>query len=480
VADDWDVVVVGAGTAGCALAARLADAGRRVLVLEAGPAQDAVPDLHDPHRLPGGVPGHPAVEDLAVELTDDRRVALQRGRVVGGSSAVNAGVFQRGRPEDHDAWAAAGSPLWSYAAVLPAYRRVENDREFGDEQVHGNDGPVAVERPAVRHPVADAFGAATEELGFPAEPDKNAGGPPGHGPVPLALADGVRVDSATAYLAPRRLTVRSGVRVHRVVFAGGRAVGVQTADGTVRAAEVVLSAGAVGSAHLLLLSGVGPPDQLRQAGIAVVADLPVGAASSDHPMVYLEWRPARRLADADLPLSGVLHTADLEVLPWLVPFSRLTGGTGDDFAVGVAVLRPESRGTLTLRDGDPTAPPRLRYRYLTAEADRRLLRDGVRLAADLLGTRAFAALGPERTDLPDDVLTSDDSLDGWIRERLTTAVHLSGTAPIGTVVDPELRVRGIDGLRVVDTSVLPCVPSRGTAATAWMVGERAAQLMTGG
>jgi predicted dehydrogenase (TIGR03970 family) len=452
-----------------------------VLLLEAGPGQDGLPDLHDPHRLPGGVPGHPAVQDFEVELMDERRVVLQRGRVVGGSSAVNAGAFLRGAPEDYDGWAAGGLDRWSSAAVLPAFRRLETDRDFGGPQ-HGDDGPVAVSRPPVRSAVAEAFAAAAAELGVPDEPDKNAGGPPGYGPVPLALADGLRVDSASAYLAAPRttLTLRTGVQVRRVVIERGRAVGVRTDSGTVRAGEVLLSAGAVGSAHLLLLSGIGPADALRGAGIDVVADLPVGEGCSDHPIVYVDWRPSRRVGDAALPVSGALHTADLEVLPWLVPFSRLTGAAdGDDLSVGVGLTRPASRGDLTLRDGEPAAPPRLRYRYLEGADDRRRLRDGVRLTAALLRTRAFAALGPERTDLADDVLTSDRDLDAWIRARLATAVHLSGTAALGVVVDQELRVRGVDGLRVVDTSVLPCVPSRGTAAPAVMVGERAAEFMTG-
>jgi choline dehydrogenase-like flavoprotein len=266
----------------------------------------------------------------------------------------------------------------------------------------------------------------------------------------------------------------------------GRAVGVETADGVVRAGSVVLCAGAVGSPLLLLRSGIGPADRLRAAGIDLVADLPgVGAGASDHPQVYLDWRPARSLPDAALPLSGVLHTDTVEILPWLAPFSRVTGAdTGDELAVGVQLQRAESRGELTLRDA-PDDPPRLRYGYLRTDADRRGLRDGVRLAADLLRTAPFAGLGAVRTDLPGAVLADDRALDGWIRARLTTAVHLSGTARMGpagdpgAVVDQELRVRGVEGLRIVDTSVLPTAPSRGPAATAVLLGERAAELMTG-
>ena len=491
--EDPDVVVVGAGTSGCPLAARLADAGLRVLLLEAGddhPAGFPV-ELRDPTRMAAAVPGHPAAWHLEAELPGERRAPLQRGRVVGGSSAVNAAVFLRATPADLDGWAAAGNDLWSYEQVLPVLRRLESDRDFGAGPVHGADGPVPVQRFPADHPVAEAFAAAVEELGFPDEADKNAGGPPGSGPVPFNVAGGVRVNTAMAYLAPRRalpaLTVRGGVLVRSVLIEHGRAVGVETSAGVVRAATVVLSAGAVGSAQLLLRSGIGPASALRAAGIDVVVDAPgVGTGASDHPQVYLGWRPGRARPDGRLPLSAVLHTDTVEVLPWLTPFSRVTArDAGGDLAVGVGLQRAESRVELTLRPGDPEGSPRLRYGYLRNETDRRGLRDGVRLAADLLRTGRFAALGAERTDLPEDVLADDRALDAWIRSRLTTAVHLCGTARMGpdgdvaAVVDQELRVRGVDGLRVVDTSVLPTAPSRGPAATAVLVGERAADLVTG-
>jgi choline dehydrogenase len=505
-ADDWDVVVVGAGTSGCALAARLADAGRRVLLLEAGadhrlPA-DFPPELRDVGSMAAAVSGHPANWDLTGSLTDDLSVPVPRGRVVGGSSALNAGSFIRGTREDFDGWAAAGNPLWSYAAVLPAFRRSESDRDFGEQPAHGADGPVPVQRVPAGHPLADAFAAAADELGFPAEPDKNSGtGPPGYGPVPLNVSGTVRVNTAMAYLSPRRelpgLAVRGGVRVLRVVVEHGRAVGVATAEGVLRAGEVVLSAGAVGSPHLLLLSGIGPADDLRRAGIAVVADVPgVGADFTDHPNVYVGYRPARPVPPGPLPLHGVLHATsagsavpgDLEVLPWLTPFSRITGGPTaeheDELVVGVGLQRADSRGWLRLDGADPLRRPRLAYGYLTEQTDRRRLREGVRLAGELLRTRALSGLVAGRTSLPDDVLASDAGLDAWVRAHLTTAIHLAGTARMGpegdpgAVVDQLLRVRGVAGLRVVDTSVMPRVTSRGPAATAVMLGERAAELIT--
>jgi predicted dehydrogenase (TIGR03970 family) len=447
------------------------------------------------------VPGHPANWDLTGRLTGGLAVPVPRGRVVGGSSALNAGSFLRATRADLDGWAADGNDLWSYDAVLPAFRRLEADRDFGDRPEHGADGPIPVTRPGGGHPLADAFAAAAAELGHPAEPDKNDGGArPGYGPVPMNVVDGVRVNTAMAYLSPRRdaanLTVRGGQTVGRVVVDRGRAIGVETPDGIVRADEVVLCAGAVGSPHLLLLSGIGPAGDLRRAGIDVVADVPgVGLGFSDHPNVYVGFRPARPLPVPRLPLHGVLHATssasalpgDLEILPWLTPFARITGGPPgpheDELVVGVGLQREDSRGRLSLDDGDPRRQPRLAYGYLAQASDRRRLREGVRLAADLLRSTSLAPLVAGRTNLPDGVLDAERELDDWIRAHLTTAIHLSGTARMGppsdpgAVVDQELRVRGVSGLRVVDTSVLPRVPSRGAAATAVMVGERAAELM---
>jgi choline dehydrogenase-like flavoprotein len=254
----------------------------------------------------------------------------------------------------------------------------------------------------------------------------------------------------------------------------------------------------VGSPHLLLLSGIGPAGDLRRVGIEVVADVPgVGAGFTDHPNVYVGYRPSRPLPMPPglLPLHGVLHATspgsaipgDLEILPWLTPFSRITGGRPDphedELVIGVGLQREDSRGRLSLDDADPWRQPRLAYGYLTEESDRRRLREAVRLAAGLLRARAVAPLVAGRTNLPDDVLDGDRVLDGWIRAHLTTAIHLAGTARMGpdsdagAVVDQRLRVRGVSGLRLVDTSVMPRVPSRGPAATAVMLGERAAELM---
>lgn len=456
------IVVVGAGAAGCALAGRLAARGADVLLLEAGSGVRP-PEVRDVASLAATVPGHPWNWSYPAMLRTGSPAVVPRGRGVGGSTAINGATWLRAVPADADGWAVPG---WSWAELLPYYVRAERDL---DERgpLHGDAGPVPVRRPAgeVRHASVDRFLAAAQRLGFPAETDKNAGGPPGAGLVPGNADGGVRIDAATAYLGPD-VRVRTEAAVERVLLRAGRAVGVELAGGeSVEAGEVVLAAGAVATPTLLLRSGVGPTGE---------HELPVGQGFSDHPAVFLPMRDADPPAHPHAPGSqvaldldsGADPAGDVQVLQFVRPFVP-----GGDLHLMCLLGHPDSRGELTL---DPGGAPRIEYRYLRAESDRRRLRHAVRTAAELLR----AGLG-ERTAPGGDVLGVDHHLDGWIAEHLTTAVHLCGTAAIGRVVDPELRVLGIDGLRVADTSVLPTVPRRGTAATAVAIGEKAADLLSG-
>jgi len=472
--------VVGAGSAGCALAGRLTDGpGRRVLLLEAGPATP-LPELTDATSLAATAPDHPRNWAHPVELRAGQPHVVPRGRGLGGSSAINGGNWTRAVPAD-----APGLPGWEWPDLLRCYIRSERDLDLGDRPGHGAAGPIPVRRPAgpLLHPAAERFLGAAARLGVPAEADKNAGGPPGAGLVPTNAVDGVRVDAATAYLSGDRpgLTVRAGAPVRRVLVERGRATGVVLADGTrVEAREVVLAAGAVGTPALLLASGIGPADDLRAAGIDVVVDRPgVGRNWSDHPAVFLPWRATDPPAHPHAPTAqAVLHldagadpAGDVEVLLFVRPFV-----TGGDRHLMCAVQHPDSRGVITLPDAG--GAPRIEYRYLRTEHDRRRLRHAVRTAAELLRAGLGTRTGPDG-----DVLGNDRTLDGWLAAHLDTAVHLSGSAAMGptddaaAVVGPDLRVHGVAGLRVADTSVLPVVPRRGTAATAVAIGERAAELL---
>jgi choline dehydrogenase len=479
--EEFELIVVGGGSAGCALAARLA-VTRQVLLLEAGPA--AWPEeVRDVASLAATAPDHAANWAHAAELRPGRVATIPRGRVLGGSGAINGAVWMRATPAD--GW---GLPGWAWDDMLARYVRGENDLDRGDEPGHGDAGPVPVRRPArsLKHPAADRFLTAAAACGFPVEPDKNGGGPPGAGLVPANAVDGVRVNPAMAYLTPvpPGLTVRGGAEVDTLLVDGDRVTGVRLRDGTaVRAVETVLAAGAVGTPHLLLRSGIGPADDLRAAGLPVLLDHPgVGRAFTDHPAVFLPFttddppaHPHAPAAQAALDLdTGADAAGDVQILLFARPFTA-----GGPLHLMCQLTRPDSRGTLTLPD--PAGPPRVAHRYLRTEHDRRRLRHAVRTAAELLR----AGLGA-RVEPGGDVLGSDRALDGWIAAHLDTAQHLCGTVPMGppddphAVVDAALRVRGPAGLRVADLSVLPVAPRRGTAATACAIGEAAAEFLGAG
>ena len=549
-------LVVGAGAAGAALAARLSeDASREVIVVEAGAAprtrEDFLPELLDASTVQGAMPGHPANWSYLGHLTPELPYTIARGRIIGGSSTINGGYFVRARPEDFERWADAAGPDWSYERVLPVMRDLERDLDYGAGPFHGDAGPMPVRRAAQANPAAQAFAAAALELGFAEEPDKNAPGSPGVGPVPQNVVDGVRINTALAYLEAVRdrpnLQVIGGCRVLRVVFDGRRAVGAEvdvdveleesiagrSSRRVIEADEVVLCAGAIGTPQLLLVSGVGPAEQLCAHGVPVVHDLPgVGRAFSDHPDLSVGWRARHDIVDPRAPetfttalnfaSSGGAAAGDLEIMVCVTTMSHLLMGSssavaggarsalrhplataralrgvslrrvrdqvahGRDLALLVGLQGEEARGSITLESADPTVQPRIDYHYLSTPHDRERLRLGIRTAVALLRSRAFAPLFERLTELDDATLDDDAALDAWMLAHLGTAIHACGSAPMGPAADPTAvvdgfgRVHGVDGLRIADTSILPTAPSRGPAATAVLIGELIARFMRRG
>ncbi|MEN2738471.1 mycofactocin system GMC family oxidoreductase MftG [Microbacterium sp. X-17] len=496
-------VVVGAGASGAVLAARLSeDPAASVVLVEAGPDPRPFPaELLDGTTIQGARPGHPASAGFPAELAPGHPFTLVRGRIVGGSSAINGGVFIRARPADFDGWASVGGEAWSYARMLPILRALEDDRDYGATEWHGGSGPIPVRRPRTDAGAVGAFVAAARAAGFADDPDKNAPGAPGVGPVPSNVIDGIRVNAAHAYLDPVRdrpnLRILAGTRVRRVLIESGRAVGLDTDRGIVEADEVVLCAGALGTAHLLLHSGIGPRGDLEGLGLPVVADLPVGEGFSDHPQIAVGWRPAAPLDPVESTAFPVaLHAraggehpdGDLELLFAARTIGELLAGRanasaiprGSEVQLLVGLQTPASRGRLSLRSADPLVPSRIEFRYLASAEDLERLRVGVRMAAALLSSSAFAGIADRLTELGDAVLDDDARLDAWLRAHLGTALHTCGTARMGDVVDGSGRVHGIRGLRVADLSMLPVVPSRGPAATAVAIGELAAGLIRDG
>lgn len=471
------MLIIGAGSAGSVLAERLsAEPNCQVTVVEVGPAMSdprVLTQISDGLRLPIGAASS-VVRRYPTTLTDDpeRHAQIMRGAVVGGSGAVNGGYFCRGLPSDFDGW---GLPGWTWDDVLPHFVEIETDLDF-DNPLHGSDGPILVRRVSEFDGCTASFVQAAEDAGFDWISDLNGSGAevtlgPGVGPVPLNINGGTRVGPGGAYLQPAmtrpNLRLLASTRARRLRIVDGRAVGAECVgpDGAadLTADRIVLCAGAIGSAHLLMLSGIGPSKMLRTFGIPVVEDLPVGVRTADHPewVLPVDWSETHGLP----PLEAVLATSDgLEIRPYTAGFGAMVSGRRDDPGdhphIGVALMRPTSRGSVRLASADPDVPPAIEHRYDSAGADVAILQAGADLALQLAGKKAKSA-----------------SL-SW-----STSQHLSCTAPMGrdsddaAVVNPQCGVRGIDGLWVVDGSVLPALTSRGPHATIVMIGHRAAEFV---
>ena len=529
----YDYVIIGGGSAGCAMAARLSeDPAARVLLLEAGGANTGMLV-----RMPAGVgqlikarnPQNWGFWTEPEPHLDGRRLYWPRGRGLGGSSAINGMIYIRGHPRDYDEWRQLGLPGWGWADVLPYFRRLEG-HHGGDSDLHGGHGPMAVSPGESRSPFHTALIEAGKQAGYPVTRDFNGASQEGFGPYDLTINDGKRWSAAEGYLRPvlgrRNLTVVTEARTTRIVLERGRAVAVdyvqgkrQQAQRAEASASVILCAGAVQSPQILQLSGIGAPDELRAAGVEVRHALPgVGGNLQDHLDVVLNWH-CRGLETAYSVAKGIrqlgvglnyslfgsgpgrqqflesgaflktrpgLERPDVQihaVLAMMLSHGQVKA-PGDGFALHVCQLRPESRGRIGLRSTDPFDDPAIRANYLATQEDRRVLRESVKIARDVAGQAALAPYrGAEYT--PGDEVKGDDAIDAWVRATAETIYHPVGTCRMGrdddpeAVVDAELNVRGIAGLRVVDASVMPTLIGGNTNAPTIMIAEKAADMIRG-
>jgi choline dehydrogenase len=533
--DRFDYVIVGAGSAGALLAARLAEGGRHtVCVLEAGPP-DRSPFIH----IPAGYIKtlyNPAYtwqfKTEPVPGADGRRFATTQGRTLGGSGSINGLVYNRGQAADFDHWAQIGNRGWGYADVLPYFQRTEQRLGDGDDRYRGRSGSFAVSNLDWRHPVCEAFIAGAAGIGIPVNPDYNGATQAGVGTFQRAIHRGLRVSTARAFLIPAHaeggLDIRTDAQATKILFEGKRAVGVCYRQGGVNGiyrtvsarCEVILCAGAINSPALLQRSGIGPAGLLWSLGIIPLHSLPgVGENLRDHyavrmvarakgltinnyarpPRLWVEiakWAVGRPSILALSPSlihvfwksDPALDSPDLQFT--FTPASYKAGGIAgmlDSFpgmTCGVWQQRPESLGYIRLRSADPFEHPEIQPNYLAHENDRRVLLAGIKLARRLMAT---PELGPfyDQEELPGADVQTDDELMDWARAQGSTVFHLMGACRMGpatdptAVVDDQLRVYGVDGLRIADSSIMPSMPSANTNAATIMIAEKAADMILG-
>ena len=513
----YDYLIVGAGSAGCVLAARLSeDPDVRVALLEAGP-RDTQPEIHIPAAFPALFKSSLDWDLLGEQEPGlgNRRLFLPRGRMLGGCSSINAMIYIRGNRADYDGWAAAGCDGWSYNEVLPYFRRAE-DNERGEDQFHGVGGPMKVSESRSMSPLVDTMLEAARAAGHEHNPDFNGVRQEGVGRFQLTQRDGWRDSTADAYLRPAlqrpNLDVITGAMAARIVFDSDRAVGVTVARGhelsELRAErEVILSAGSYQTPVLLMLSGIGPEDQLAPFGIPIREALPVGQGLQDHCMAqvnYLTDEQSLFMAAADPaniallqnegrgPLTSNIPEAagffrtrpgleapdvEFHFAPSLFFDEGLTAPSDHGYCFGPVVIKPTSRGRVMLRAPLPDSKPRVLCNFLTTEEDRQSMLAGMRLALEIASQGPLRAVQRAPFSVPDS--DSDEDLMAFIRRTGQSVYHPTSTCAMGSVVDSQLRVYGHEGLRVADASVMPSITRGNTNGPVIMVAERAADLIRG-
>ena len=504
----YDVIVVGGGSAGSVVAARMAeDPDTTVLLLEAGT------DYPDLANLPEDIQnGHTrTAEDERSEhnwalrgtITEEQgEIHVAQGKVIGGGGSINGQVFLRGIPQDFDDWASWGNEEWSYTKVLPYFRKAETDLDIKDD-FHGTAGPLPISRKVGETwpVIQSAFHTACLQNGFDTTDDMNGVEPTGVGVVPMNNQKGVRMSTAITHLAPMRhhlnLTIRGNVVARKILIENRQVTGVEVESGgevfTVESNKVVLSAGALKSPHILMLSGIGPKDQLDEYGIDVLQNTPgVGANLRNHPISPISFRVKEGIKlqpDASGVRIALRYTAkgsddsnDMMMTTSSL-FSPFTGEMLPDRIgrISCVIELPAGAGFVRLNSADPAVQPKFDYRYFSHPEDMRRMRDGIRLAVKMLETDAYKDVSDGRVTPTEGILTDDDALDLWIRQTVGSARHVSGTCKIGpdsdpmAVVDQQCRVKGLQGLWIADSSVMPQVPRANANATAIMIGERVAE-----
>ncbi|HET6987681.1 MAG TPA: GMC family oxidoreductase N-terminal domain-containing protein [Kribbella sp.] len=500
--NSYDYLLIGGGTAGCVLAARLSeDPGVRVLLIEAG-SGTSVPAMAEPSAWPSlSVPPTSWGESTVVQERTGTAFPFPRGKALGGSSAINGMLFARGHRSSYDSWVEAGAKGWGFDDLLPYFKRSETAIGRHSE-FRGADGPVKVGPSKPGHPITQAGLLAAAQYGLKPASDISSGLEEGFGWTDLNVFEGARQSAADAYLTPEvrgrnNLDIVTDAVVDRLMIQNGRCTGVVYRQGgapvSQSAGEVILTAGAIGSAHLLLLSGIGPRDHLTDVGVEVVHDLPgVGSNLHDHPLLTVLYSARRPIEPVLIRIEVfALHRSDpsapepdLQLFFLDVPlggFDLTPPNPG--YAIGVSLMRPSSRGSVRLASARPDVAPLIDPNFLGDDSDLQRLVTGLRIARDLGETTAYDDWRVAEVHPGPDV-TDDEGLAAYAARNMRSYHHPVGTCRIGTdelaVVDTDLRVRGIDGLRVADASVMPSIPSANTNASVYAIAERAADLIRSG